>query len=98
MIGVVFGVRPRSSLATEMIKGKKIDDCLSVKNTDIASYLKLPPVKLHCRSNNCVNTVLAVACGSCAGGGFLGLCSMLAEDAIKAAVTDYKTKQAKATE
>ena len=55
-----------SSGATEWLKGKAVDDCLSIKNTDIASHLKLPPVKLHC--------------------------SMLAEDAIKAAVKDYKTK------
>eukprot|EP00594_Rhizosolenia_setigera_P004911 CAMPEP_0178945500 /NCGR_PEP_ID=MMETSP0789-20121207/3771_1 /TAXON_ID=3005 /ORGANISM="Rhizosolenia setigera, Strain CCMP 1694" /LENGTH=161 /DNA_ID=CAMNT_0020625401 /DNA_START=28 /DNA_END=516 /DNA_ORIENTATION=- len=56
-----------SSVATEWVKGKTVDDILSIKNTDIASHLKLPPVKLHC--------------------------SMLAEDAIKAAVTDYKKKQ-----
>jgi NifU-like protein involved in Fe-S cluster formation len=37
-----------SSVATEWIKGKSIDECLSIKNTDIASHLKLPPVKLHC--------------------------------------------------
>lgn len=55
-----------SSYATEIIKGKSIEDALKIKNTDIASYLSLPPVKLHC--------------------------SMLAEDAIKAAVEDYKTK------
>ncbi len=57
-----------SSVATEWLKGRMVDDCLSIKNTDIASHLKLPPVKLHC--------------------------SMLAEDAIKAAVNDYKAKQA----
>ena len=49
-----------SSVATEWMKGKTIDECVSIKNTDIASHLKLPPVKLHC--------------------------SMLAEDAVKAAV------------
>jgi NifU-like protein involved in Fe-S cluster formation len=49
------------------MQGKSIDECLTIKNTDIASHLKLPPVKLHC--------------------------SMLAEDAIKAAVADYKSKQ-----
>ena len=38
-----------SSLATEMIKGKNIEECLSIKNSDIAAHLKLPPVKLHCR-------------------------------------------------
>ena len=57
-----------SSVATEWLKGKTIDDCLTIKNTDIAAHLKLPPVKLHC--------------------------SMLAEDAIKAAVEDYKKKNA----
>lgn len=56
-----------SSVATEWLKGKTIDECLNIKNTDIASHLKLPPVKLHC--------------------------SMLAEDAIKAAITDYQKKQ-----
>lgn len=61
-----------SSLATEWLKGRKVDDCLSIKNTDIANHLKLPPVKLHC--------------------------SMLAEDAIKAAVNDYKTKNAVASQ
>ena len=56
-----------SSVATEMIQGMTVDDVLSIKNKDIAGYLKLPPVKLHC--------------------------SMLAEDAIKAAVNNYKEKQ-----
>ena len=55
-----------SSYATELIKGKKIEEAINIKNKDIASYLKLPPVKLHC--------------------------SMLAEEAIKAAVKDYKSK------
>ena len=55
-----------SSVATEWVKGKTLDECLEVKNTDIAAHLKLPPVKLHC--------------------------SMLAEDAIKAAVKDLKSK------
>mmetsp|Transcript_1395 Transcript_1395/g.3316 ORF Transcript_1395/g.3316 Transcript_1395/m.3316 type:complete len:157 (-) Transcript_1395:179-649(-) len=59
-----------SSLATEWIKGKTIDECLSIKNTEIAKYLSLPPVKMHC--------------------------SMLAEDAIKAAVYDYKKKSEEA--
>ena len=58
-----------SSVATEWIKNKHVDDVLSIKNTDIAAHLKLPPVKLHC--------------------------SMLAEDAIKAAVTDWKNKKSK---
>jgi len=56
-----------SSLATEWVKGKSIDDAKEVKNQDIAKELSLPPVKLHC--------------------------SMLAEDAIKAALSDYKVKQ-----
>ena len=55
-----------SSLATEWIKGKHINDANSLTNKDIAGYLKLPPVKLHC--------------------------SMLAEDAIKTAINDYKNK------
>ena len=57
-----------SSYATELIEGMSIDDAMNIKNTDIASHLKLPPVKLHC--------------------------SMLAEDAIKAAIKDYKSKKA----
>jgi Fe-S cluster assembly scaffold IscU len=61
-----------SSYATELIKGKNLEDALKIKNTDIASYLNLPPVKLHC--------------------------SMLAEDAIKAAVEDYKVKNTSKTE
>lgn len=55
-----------SSLATEWVKGKKLDEAVKIKNTDIAKELCLPPVKLHC--------------------------SMLAEDAIKAALQDYKLK------
>ncbi|XP_077377631.1 iron-sulfur cluster assembly enzyme ISCU [Festucalex cinctus] len=58
-----------SSLATEWVKGKSIDEALRIKNTDIAKELCLPPVKLHC--------------------------SMLAEDAIKAALSDYRIKQNK---
>jgi iron-sulfur cluster assembly enzyme ISCU, mitochondrial len=57
-----------SSVATDWIKGKSIDDC-KITNTKIAKYLKLPPVKLHC--------------------------SMLAEDAIRSAINDYKNKQSK---
>ncbi|XP_076843352.1 iron-sulfur cluster assembly enzyme ISCU [Brachyhypopomus gauderio] len=56
-----------SSLATEWVKGKSIDEALKIKNTEIAKELCLPPVKLHC--------------------------SMLAEDAIKAALADYRLKQ-----
>ncbi|PKU86940.1 Iron-sulfur cluster assembly protein 1 [Dendrobium catenatum] len=58
-----------SSVATEWVKGKKIEEVLSIKNTAIANHLSLPPVKLHC--------------------------SMLAEDAIKAAVKDYEKKRDK---
>lgn len=56
-----------SSLVSEWVKGKKIDDAIQIKNTEIAKHLSLPPVKLHC--------------------------SLLAEDAIKAAINDYKSKQ-----
>ena len=55
-----------SSLATEWVKGKTIQEALEIKNTDIVKELSLPPVKIHC--------------------------SVLAEDAIKAAITDYKKK------
>ena len=58
-----------SSYATEYVKGLDIDEALNLKNTDIAAYLQLPPIKLHC--------------------------SMLAEDAVKAAIKDYKKKNAK---
>ena len=57
-----------SSLVSEWVKGKSLDEALEVKNTDIAEELALPPVKIHC--------------------------SVLAEDAIKAAVEDYKSKKA----
>ncbi len=56
-----------SSLVTEWVKGKTVDQALQIKNTQIAEELALPPVKIHC--------------------------SILAEDAIKAAVADYKQKQ-----
>ena len=55
-----------SSLVTEWVKGKSLDEALTIKNTQIAHELALPPVKIHC--------------------------SILAEDAIKAAVADYKAK------
>ncbi|GER56825.1 iron sulfur cluster assembly protein 1 [Striga asiatica] len=58
-----------SSVATEWVKGKQMEEVLSIKNTEIAKHLSLPPVKLHC--------------------------SMLAEDAIKAAVKDYEKKRSK---
>ncbi len=57
-----------SSLATEWIKGKHVDEAAEIKNSQIAEELNLPPVKIHC--------------------------SVLAEDAIKAAIADYKKKQA----
>jgi nitrogen fixation protein NifU and related proteins len=56
-----------SSLATEWLKGKTVEQALAIKNTDIVNELSLPPVKIHC--------------------------SVLAEDAIKAAISDYKKKQ-----
>ena len=56
-----------SSLATEWLKGRTVEQALEIKNTDIVKELSLPPVKIHC--------------------------SVLAEDAIRAAVTDYKKKQ-----
>ncbi len=61
-----------SSLATEWVKGKTIDEALQIKNTDIVSELNLPPVKIHC--------------------------SVLAEDAIKSAINDYKTKKTQKAE
>ena len=56
-----------SSLATEWLKGKTVDQALAIKNTDIVTELALPPVKIHC--------------------------SVLAEDAIKAAIADYQKKR-----
>ena len=61
-----------SSLVTEWVKGKTIDEAETIKNTDIAKHLALPPVKIHC--------------------------SVLAEDAIKAAIADYRTKIAQKIE
>ncbi len=55
-----------SSLATEWVKGKTLDEAMTIKNTEIVETLHLPPVKIHC--------------------------SVLAEDAIKAAIDDYKTR------
>ena len=55
-----------SSLATEWIKGKSIDEAAEIKNSQIAQHLELPPVKINC--------------------------SIMAEDAIKAAISDYKVK------
>ncbi len=57
-----------SSLATEWVKGKTIDEALQIRNTDIVNELSLPPVKIHC--------------------------SVLAEDAIRAALNDYRSKHA----
>ena len=59
-----------SSLATEWLKGKTVEEALAIKNTQIVEELALPPVKIHC--------------------------SVLAEDAIKAAIADYKKKQEEA--
>jgi nitrogen fixation protein NifU and related proteins len=56
-----------SSLATEWVKGKTVDEALQIKNTEIVKELSLPPVKIHC--------------------------SVLAEDAIRAAIHDWKKKQ-----
>ena len=56
-----------SSLVTEWVKGKSLDEAQAIKNTDIADELELPPVNIHC--------------------------SILAEDAIKAAIADYKSKR-----
>ncbi len=56
-----------SSLATEWIKGRSLDEAEGIENTQIAEHLSLPPVKIHC--------------------------SMLAEDAIKAAISDYRDKR-----
>jgi nitrogen fixation NifU-like protein len=59
-----------SSLVTEWVKGKTVEEALTIKNTDVANELSLPPVKIHC--------------------------SVLAEDAIRAAVADYQKKHAAA--
>jgi nitrogen fixation NifU-like protein len=61
-----------SSLATEWIKGKTLDEAAAIQNTQIVEELSLPPVKIHC--------------------------SVLAEDAIKSAIADFKTKQSKLVE
>ena len=57
-----------SSLATEWVKGKSVDDAMAIQNTEIVEELSLPPVKIHC--------------------------SVLAEDSIKAAISDYKNRNA----
>ena len=57
-----------SSLATDWVKGKSVDDAMAIQNTEIVEELSLPPVKIHC--------------------------SVLAEDAIKAAISDYKNRNA----
>jgi len=61
-----------SSLVTEWVKGKSVDEALQIKNTDVASELNLPPVKIHC--------------------------SVLAEDAIKAAIADWQRKRGAAAQ
>ena len=72
MCALVPGLRSAiasSSVVTEWVKGQHMDEAVTIKNSEIAKHLSLPPVKLHC--------------------------SMLAEDAIKAAVEDIKAKKAK---
>jgi nitrogen fixation NifU-like protein len=61
-----------SSLATEWVKGKSVDDAMAIQNTEIVEELSLPPVKIHC--------------------------SVLAEDAIKAAISDYKNRNQSKTD
>ena len=61
-----------SSLATEWVKGKSVDEAMTIQNTEIVEELSLPPVKIHC--------------------------SVLAEDAIKAAISDYKNRNQSKTE
>ena len=61
-----------SSLATEWVKGKRVDEAMAIQNTDIVEELSLPPVKIHC--------------------------SVLAEDAIKAAISDYKNRNQSKTD
>ena len=61
-----------SSLVTEWVKGKSLDEAMKIKNVEVAEYLSLPPVKIHC--------------------------SVLAEDAIKAAIADYRAKLVKKDE
>ena len=61
-----------SSLATEWVKGKSVDEAMAIQNTDIVEALSLPPVKIHC--------------------------SVLAEDAIKAAISDYKNRNQSKTD
>ncbi|SVA52183.1 uncharacterized protein METZ01_LOCUS105037, partial [marine metagenome] len=61
-----------SSLATEWVKGKSVDEAMTIQNTEIVEELSLPPVKIHC--------------------------SVLAEDAIKAAINDYKNRNQSKTD
>ena len=61
-----------SSLATEWVKGKSVDEAMTIQNTEIVEELSLPPVKIHC--------------------------SVLAEDAIKAAISDYKNRNQSKTD
>ena len=61
-----------SSLATEWVKGKNVDEAMTIQNTEIVEELSLPPVKIHC--------------------------SVLAEDAIKAAISDYKNRNQSKTD
>lgn len=72
MLLIILAASPPRCFIVRRVKGKPVDEVLSIKNSDIAKHLSLPPVKLHC--------------------------SMLAEDAIKAAVKDWRAKQKPATE
>lgn len=72
MLLIILAASPPLCFIVRRVKGKPVDEVLSIKNSDIAKHLSLPPVKLHC--------------------------SMLAEDAIKAAVKDWRAKQKPATE
>ena len=77
-----------SSVASEWVKGKTLEEAMTIKNTDISNHLKLPPVKLHCRS--VFETYFPALYHFCCL-----LHSLLAEDAIKAAVNDYVKKSEK---
>ena len=115
-----------SSLATEWLKGRTVDDAAKIKNTDIVNELKLPPVKIHCSVLAEDAKFKTFGCGSAIASSSLATewlkgrtvddaakikntdivnelklppvkihCSVLAEDAIKAALQDYKEKWAK---
>lgn len=81
-----------SSLATEWVKGKTIDEAGKLKNSDIAQELCLPPVKLHC-SSKCASFLFIQRFDFITNFIASVLLTVLAEDAIKAALADYKIKQ-----